>query len=265
MKTNKKTWELWENLTCPPDYTLSKTPGKIKTADYHQQDKTKHTISKKDNLQIQQLLDDEISTFCGHTTTLFADQNMLVVYGGATAENMLLPQGYNAWVLWLGSPNQGGLHGWKKNIDPLSTPGSTQNSGSKQKKGYDASVVLPTTSSGLSSGNKEPNTALDSKSPKSPNSPKSEKSEKTTTSGSSDVGGSDNDLGGSNHLHPVGVDLRASSVRSQATASFMSKPLKKLLQHHPRTKMRWECVNVQWPEEGTFVFLNLFLVVALIV
>ena len=42
------------------------------------------------------------TTEYGHTTTLFADENMVVVYGGATADEMLLPQGDNVWILWLG-------------------------------------------------------------------------------------------------------------------------------------------------------------------
>ena len=52
--------------------------------------------------QIVELAEVNIHTFYGHTTTLFADENMVVVYGGATADEMLLPQGDNVWILWLG-------------------------------------------------------------------------------------------------------------------------------------------------------------------
>ena len=62
-------------------------------------------LSKKQThaLQIR-----DITTFYGHTATLFEHENFIVVFGGATADGMILPTGLNAWVLWLGNLNDPG-------------------------------------------------------------------------------------------------------------------------------------------------------------
>ena len=241
----KDKWEIWENITCAPNTNMGKDQYKYSKHKTNYKDATAerelHYKTPEQKAQISELIDEQISTFCGHTATLFADQNMLVVYGGATAENMLMPQGDNCWVLWLGDRNKGGVQGWKRNI----ILGSSGNGGSSSRPNSDMSDASDAEGSN-----------------------KHDKSDKTTTSGS-ESGGSDNEMGGTTRFHPVGVDLRASKTTkynlsnssskrkstkslkgtssTAASASTMNKILKKELLTHPRNKIKWKKVNVKWP------------------
>ena len=85
---------------------------------------------------------------------------------------------------------------------------------------------------------------------------RSDRSDKTTTSGSSGdtSGGSDSDIGNNNRFHPVGVDLRTDGQHNDSndtTNKNAKKKKKKKIQKlpHPRTKMKWEMININWPDE----------------
>ena len=188
--------------------------------------------------QTQELMESHVATFYGHSTVLFGNENFVVVYGGATADNMLLPEGVNAWVLWLGEPNQGGLQRWaeqgrRSGLGGGRGAGSGSGSGSARKSSATTATAAATTTS----------TRADMELPgddEGSGRSGGDRSDRTTTSGTSDTsGGSDSDLSGSTRFHPVGLDLR-------------SKGNEELIANHPRSSLRWEYVSIQWPEaEGS--------------
>ena len=202
----------------PNNMHSSKTIARLLTRDLIKKKKDEKKWILYENLtlmntQIDELQDCNITTFYGHQTILFPEENMVVVYGGATADDMLLPQGDNAWVLWLGESSQGGLQNW-------ADQGKRQRAVRLQGG---SSMIIDPEDGGA----------------------KSDRSDKTTTSGTSDTsGGSDSDMGGSTRYHPIGFDLRTNG-------DDKGNEKKKNAVQHPRNKLHWEMMSVQWPPEDT--------------
>ena len=224
------------------DAHSTSTIARLLTRDLVRQRKRNSRWNVYENLtlgarQTQELMESHVATFYGHSTVLFGNENFVVVYGGATADNMLLPEGVNAWVLWLGEPNQGGLQRWaeqgrRSGLGGGRGAGSGSGSASARKSSATTATAATTTS-----------TRADMELPGDDEGSErsgGDRSDRTTTSGTSDTsGGSDSDTSGSTRFHPVGLDLR-------------SKGNEELIANHPRSSLRWEYVSIQWPEaEGS--------------